>query len=103
MVGSALPAPEKGWKRYDDRNEFIKYNGTYGQSGDTNSGISNVGSNIQFKFRGSKLRILSNYSPYRSYNILIDIDGIEYRYKSYSSATQIQTVLYQKLDLDNIS
>lgn len=64
-VGDQLIAPEKGWKRYDDSNDKIKYSGTWALDVDTNQDnksyytTTDFSSNsaLKFGFYRKKLRI----------------------------------------------
>jgi len=81
-VGVQLTAPEIGWKRYDDSDSRIKYNGDYwkkyAESDEYNSSLTytsqaDINSKIIFKFYGNKLRIImSKYIDYATLAIKID-------------------------------
>ena len=83
-MGSALSAPESGWQRYDDTNEYFYYQGTWdlfhnGSHAYYNGGMSytkSYGDTVKFKFRGSKLRITQQLLYVRSEKIQVKIDDI---------------------------
>ncbi|MCT4563463.1 MAG: hypothetical protein N4A68_04015 [Maledivibacter sp.] len=88
-VGDQLPQPEDGWKRYDNGNDKIIYEGDYwrnvhGFAGfykDTHHSTfpnASLGHAIKFKFTGTKLRILSGSNATYSDHIIINIDGVEH-------------------------
>ncbi|BCZ46919.1 hypothetical protein psyc5s11_29860 [Clostridium gelidum] len=109
-VGYQLTAPEKGWKRYDDKNAYVKY--SYDTSnGDPNTRISCykgtyscvLGEEVyaKFAFKGSKLRITGNRYSSRSDKVVMEIDGIKYRYSCHGDKLDIQNIEFEKLDLEN--
>ena len=119
--GVQLTAPEKGWKRYDDKelkdisaelgeNVLFNSNGdptgkigyydnTYTYFGSQD--IAGKGSYIRFNFKGSKIRIISGHNDERSNKVLIKIDGINYRYDTYSNNIINQVVSFEKIGLEN--
>ena len=110
-VGQQLTSPESGWTRYDDTNSNIKYSGnyglvqhnanSYGTYNDDYHCIMGEGSGTEFSFIGTKLRIIGDICHDRSNNILVEIDGVAYRYDAHSSAYVVQTILFEKLYLEN--
>ncbi|AGF59565.1 putative repeat protein (TIGR01451 family) [Clostridium saccharoperbutylacetonicum] len=86
-VGNVLKLPEVGWKRYDDTNKNIKYDGTLWTTvgySDNYTGAthvvyrttnSNINSSYKFNFSGTKLRILTDYNIDHSNSEKIIIDG----------------------------
>ncbi|WP_252216104.1 Ig-like domain-containing protein [Clostridium sp. VAP41] len=95
-IGDKILNPEKGWKRYDDRNSKIQYNGDWSNR-DTSSNkyastdhcTMNVNDSATFAFYGSKLRILSQYASMNSDNIIISVDGVD---------TKVSTALGSQTD-----
>lgn len=99
-IGQALTAPESGWKRYDDQDSLIRYQGTWTQnlsySGAYSStmkyGTSN-GISIKIRFLGTKFRFIGRI--YRGYaqNISVAIDGVSYGTFSQDGPSTINQVL----------
>ncbi len=108
-VGQQLTSAEAGWKRFDDNYSNIKYSGSYGD-GDataklqyfnkTYSVMYNDGSCARFNFKGSEIRIIGALGTIRSNNILIEIDGVDYRYNAQSSSSKFQYIEFEKLGLN---
>jgi hypothetical protein len=104
VVGDQLNGPELGWKRYDDTNSAIKYNGIFtinSKSGPYNN-TEHLGTNnasfIEFDFIGTKLRIIqARWSDY-SQQVSITIDGNTETY-SENGSNQYQTLVYEKMNL----
>ncbi|MFA9466779.1 MAG: fibronectin type III domain-containing protein [Velocimicrobium sp.] len=104
-VGEKLTSAENGWQRIDDRNSNIEYIGsdwikkesTY-YSNQTISYSSSEDKEIRFKFKGTKIRLLSNKSTSRSVNY-ITIDGVEETYSELSTTDQYQIITYEKTGL----
>jgi len=106
-VGEQLKNPETGWKRYDERDSSIVYTGTdwtkktfnqyFNQTISYTSSADNV---IKFKFKGTKIRIISNKNTaaYRGLNY-ISIDGVIDSYSEISSNEQFQIIVYEKTEL----
>lgn len=102
-VGKQLTVPEAGWRRYDDTDSRIKYNGTGWSYNINNTGYynnsnnatknSNLYANISFKFKGTKLRIIDALSNNRSNNIQINVDDTIYEYSSYTSGSNVLACL----------
>lgn len=100
-VGQPLTAPEAGWKRYDDTNPYMSYNGDWDAlagSSYYNNGIHNTnasGAQVSFNFIGTKLRIIGTRQPKHSTTITVSIDGIEVgNFNEYGS------LIYQLLDFE---
>ncbi|WP_061312808.1 Ig-like domain-containing protein [Clostridium botulinum] len=103
-VGEQLTQPEEGWKRYDNDNDKIKYNGEGWQSiqgfgnkygKDTFLVAPANNSTIEFKFYGSKLRIYGNENP----GNIITIDGQDYEMPSYRLDNSIR-LCYENTSLN---
>lgn len=112
-VGQRLATPEAGWRRYDDNSSYFTkspnvvavtnnssfYSSTYisAQIAYPYDGSENY---IRFKFMGSKVRLISSFSAFRSNNIKVTIDGIVHRYNSGTSgATVYQVLVFEKTGL----
>lgn len=80
-IGDILKEPEPGWKRYDDNNSFITYEGNWQinlSSAAAYSGKYHVcsgKSKISFSFEGSKLRIIGGTNRYWTGTVYVEIDG----------------------------
>lgn len=106
-VGQVLTAPESGWRRYDDGDSRLLYKGsgwirgaTYSSAYKTTLSYSyNYGDTINFKFYGSKLRLIDAKNLDRENNSIITIDGIDYNYNAYNSSTIYQVLIFEKTDL----
>ena len=107
-AGDKLPSPEAGWQRFDERNSYFEFTGSnwiqkeapsfYYK--DTISYTSSDDGIIKFKFKGTKLRIISNKntSTYRGTN-QISIDGKIETYSEISTGEQYQIITYEKTNL----
>lgn len=104
-VGDKLENPEAGWQRIDDRDSLIKYSGEISQMEsdnyyeNTQTYLNNNGK-IQFKFKGTKLRIITPRYIERSSNTKIVIDGNIETYSEYGSIVYF-CLVYEKLDLED--
>ena len=108
-IGQPLPAPEPGWKRYDDADEAIMYTGAFThQTGASTSTLWNgtqsystdPNAKITFKFIGSKLRLIVYTYNNRSNNIEIKIDDtIIETFAENVPHDQTFTLVYEKTDL----
>lgn len=104
QVGQQLLTPDIGWKRIDDSDNRILYTGTkLTATGSYNNGtityFQNNNCKIQFKFYGTKLRIIDTVYSDRSNNIQIKIDGNIYNYSDYSSSLINQVLVFEKNSL----
>lgn len=106
-VGQTLIAPETGWRRYDDTDSRIIYNGTWvkvtssSMYNGSNQYTQSVGSKIQFKFFGTKLRIISYGSSACSPFVSIAIDSVTESFSEKLVTSQYQTLVYEKTGLSN--
>lgn len=109
-IGQTLPSPENGWKRYDDSNGFIVYNGNWFINGAV--GIWNgsqhysneLGVSLEFCFKGTELRILGQTFPNGDNNIKITIDGQTETFSQQGSSSGVDTyqiLNYEKTGLIN--
>ncbi|MDT3495970.1 hypothetical protein NLU03_16510 [Bacillus toyonensis] len=106
-IGQVLQNPETGWKRYDDGDSLITYEGAW-EIRDSSSAaygkfhVSGGNSKIQFSFVGSKLRIIGATSRFWSGTVNVEIDGIKcgsYRIDDPDSYGEFSVLLYEKDDL----
>jgi hypothetical protein len=104
-IGQQLTAPESGWRRYDDTDSRFNYSGTWSTATSTNNYNNttrwtvDITANINFKFYGSKLRIIAGTNNTSSSNIIIVIDGIEYSYSNYSDGSDLYKILLFDISL----
>ncbi len=108
-IGDQLLQPEDGWKRVDDTDSLLKYQGTWekGSSSDWYNGTYHyVKDNdskgaVEFDFYGTQLRIITCFdvASYRTDDILITIDGVTEKYSEIASAKVYQGLAYEKLGL----
>ncbi len=114
-VGKQLPEPEPGWQRIDDADSSIFYEGTWyldtgannftgGTWHHTNTSYDGLGVSINFKFVGSKIRLISNINNSLTRKATVVIDGIKENYNPYYPVdwTQIgplHTIVYEKNNL----
>ncbi len=107
-VGQQLTAPESGWRRYDDFDSRIQYIGNWITA--SNSAYYSSSSHyitnstngvINFKFYGSKLRIISPLYPTYSNRISIKIDNVTEEFSVVESSTILQGLVYEKTELIN--
>ncbi|MFT8352096.1 Ig-like domain-containing protein, partial [Clostridium saccharoperbutylacetonicum] len=104
-VGSQLTSPEKGWKRADDTNSSIKYDGNWSTTNNATRYkgalhyTAQKGASVSFKFYGTKLRyICETWSPYPS-NVSIKIDDLPNGNINQSLGVNYQCVAYEKINL----
>lgn len=99
-IGQVLTTPESGWRRYDDQDSRIKYDGIGISKIDTgyyNSTMSYIQvdtiGKIIFKFYGTKFRILSDrYTEDRSSTIFLEVyvdDVLSGTYTTYGTQNKI--------------
>lgn len=105
-VGQQVIAPELGWKRYDANTSTMLFSGTW--ASETNTAYYNStyfytntsGSNVKFKFSGTKIRVISTRNSGHSANISISIDGVSETFSEKGALTH-QVLLYEKFGLPN--
>ncbi|MFJ5564359.1 Ig-like domain-containing protein [Lysinibacillus xylanilyticus] len=109
-IGEHLPQPEEGWKRYDNTNPAIKYEGSWRHVTSTSPRYNNteshsnvVNSSIEFYFVGTDLRIINTMANNRDSINYITIDGEKENYSDYSNNPlgDNHIVTYEKLNLEN--
>jgi hypothetical protein len=106
-VGQTLPAPEEGWRRYDDTDSRIKYSSEVsnlalsGQAYGNECKVVPLNDIVSFKFYGSKLRIIGIYDPDNQSDIIsITIDGFTENFSERKSPWTNYVICYEKLNLD---
>lgn len=112
-VGDVLKEPEPGWKRFDDTDSNIKYEGNWVASeksaerfnGTLHFKHSTQGTDpiaIEFHFKGTKLRLITLVNSLYDKNLKITIDGVTETFSSYkNAATAAQILTYEKMGLSN--
>ena len=106
VIGQALASPETGWRRYDDTLGSITYVNTWqtysdsNQSGGSMKWTQVVGASAEFKFKGTKLRIIGRHYSDRSETNTVIIDGVSYTF-SQRSATVEKALSFEVLNLSN--
>ncbi|RFZ76769.1 hypothetical protein DS742_21995 [Lacrimispora amygdalina] len=108
-IGSILRAPESGWQRYDDQNEYFYYQGTWNEIKNGSAAYyyggmvysRNSGEAVKFKFKGSKLRVTHQLLYNRSAKIQVKIDDIVVgSYSMYHPTLSTdQCLVFEKNDL----
>ncbi|MGZ0051961.1 hypothetical protein [Brevibacillus gelatini] len=108
-IGDQLTAPENGWRRYDDLNKTIRYNGLFSTQSYTSAYAGNYkystspGAKITFTIFGSKLRIIGRQYPYSTFqysrNTHVYIDGVRKATYSHDGTDQTQTILAEIVGL----
>ncbi|HDR6820862.1 TPA: hypothetical protein QCV77_004417 [Bacillus thuringiensis] len=112
-VGDVLKGPEPGWKRFDDMDSNIKYEGNWVASRNvtdrfngtihykhTSQGTDPIA--IEFHFKGTKLRLITLVNSLYDKNLKITIDGVTETFSSYkNAATAAQILTYEKMGLSN--
>lgn len=115
-AGKQLPEPEPGWQRIDDADSSIVYKGKWTLRSDLpnftnntlhffNSTYDGLDNTINFKFKGSKIRLLCNLNSSLTRKATIEIDGNKIDFNSYGPIHWTQmgpsyTVIYENTDLD---
>ena len=104
-VGEQLPVPENGWQRYDDTDPNIVYTGTWETENSTGNYLhtghyTETNGKYQFKFYGTKIRLIVVKNTNHPTNIPVKIDGITYTYSEYSSSAKRQVLGFEKTDLE---
>lgn len=112
-VGQSLTNPESGWQRIDDTDTKIKYTGTWTTDNDSRY-ASNLWNNaqyltnesssiIEFKFYGTKLRLIGNPFKNKCTDNTIIIDGVSDTFSAYNSdnTAVFRGLMYEKTGLDN--
>jgi hypothetical protein len=106
-VGLRLIAPESGWKRYDDNLPTYKRTGVWSYDtaqpsyyGGGAWWTNDVNAKLEFKFKGTKIRLLANTYNNKPNNVRISIDGgPEETFSCYSTTDGFQILAYEKTGL----
>ncbi|MBG9765043.1 hypothetical protein [Paenibacillus polymyxa] len=106
-VGDSLTFPEEGWNRYDDTDSHIQYegdgwfkstNGTFYNGSETLTNDNNE-KFIKFNFTGTKIRLITTVSIWKTQNYTLSLDGIEYPYTQYNKRSAFQAISFEKTGL----
>lgn len=108
-VGEQLPEPEQGWARYDESNGNIIYSSDWlnCSSNAYHNGVvkyTNVtGATINFKFYGTKLRLIGVLNEDRPSDIQVLVDGVPYTGNQYATSVIYKGLFFEisGLTLDN--
>ncbi|MCI4247536.1 hypothetical protein MRP26_00980 [Bacillus sp. CCB-MMP212] len=106
-IGQVLKNPETGWRRYDDSDALITYEGAWEIRGSSSAAygkyhICGGKSKIQFSFVGSKLRIIGSTYKFWTGTVNVEIDGEKcgsYNIYDPNSLGGNSVLLYEKNDL----
>ncbi|PFO87279.1 hypothetical protein [Bacillus cereus] len=115
-VGDQLPQPEPGWKRIDDADSNIRYDGKWNfittQKGAYNETFhyysapsgSTEEASATFKFKGTKLRLVA-LSSYFQKKAILKIDGVSYDLTKVEGRPPIngiqQTLMFEATGLED--
>ncbi|WP_260148218.1 hypothetical protein [Paenibacillus polymyxa] len=106
-VGDPLTSPEEGWNRYDDTDSTIQYegngwfkstNGTFYNGSETLTNDNNE-KFIKFNFTGTKIRLITTVSIWKTQNYTLTLDGVEYPYTQYNKKSAFQAISFEKTGL----
>lgn len=107
QVGQPLPAPDPGWKRYEETASGFVFEGpawlvpTSGNYSGSEKFTMNASlHSVKFSFFGTSLRLTSYRGGDRHSLVTVNIDGINYTYSA-KGAAQITTLLFEKNNLEN--
>lgn len=110
-IGQSLPSPEAGWQRYDDSHEALKLIGEdiTKQVAPTDNDFYNKvvtftnnptgNDKITFKFKGTKIRIITYSIGIYSSSVNITIDGNTETYSNYRVPQVLKMLAYEKVGL----
>lgn len=104
-TGVQLPIPESGWQRYDASHNKLNYIGTWNDVSNSSfyGGFERrttvLNDCMRFRFKGTKLRIISNLYSTFSNNIEVKIDGQTYNYSLYSSSDIYPGIAFEIVNL----
>ena len=107
-IGQVLKSPETGWRRYDDANTLITYEGDWRIAESSYAAYGKYHlcagkSKIRFSFVGSKLRIIGGTHKGWTGTVYVEIDGENCgTYTNYNPASygEYSILLYEKNDLE---
>ncbi|MGQ4706327.1 hypothetical protein [Bacillus thuringiensis] len=107
-IGQVLKNPETGWRRYDDSDALITYEGAWEIRGSSSAAygkyhICGGKSKIRFSFVGSKLRIIGATYKLWPGTVNVEIDGVKYGSYTVGDPDSLEgnysVLLYEKKDL----
>ncbi|SFM11485.1 hypothetical protein [Pelosinus propionicus] len=107
-IGNQLLQPENGWKRYSNMDSNILYIGSWITLADDanfwsrehHDLESSSGGQIQFKFKGTKIRLIDHRHPNRCSTLKAIIDGELFDFSEYGTS-QHRTIVFEKIGLEN--
>lgn len=106
MIRNQLTSPQAGWRRYDDSDSRLLYEGTWDRiTNDSNNHNSTlvysnvVGSTVMFKFYGTKIRLIAVINTVDGDSVPINIDGVQEYYNQNNSTAVGKVVVYEKIGL----
>lgn len=106
-IGQVLAVPEAGYRRYDDTDFRFRYSGTwsnrahaaYYKGAQTIQNPTVIGNKIEFRFLGSKLRIITSTYPTYASSVNVTIDGVVENY-SLAIGSENMALVYEKEGLE---
>ena len=99
-VGDKLLAPEAGWKRFNQNNSNIQYDGLWRTFRDTYE-LGDINATIKFNFIGNKIRIIANRYTDSNLNLEISIDGNKQTFSESSNAFEESILVFENRNLEN--
>ncbi|MCC0628510.1 MULTISPECIES: hypothetical protein [unclassified Clostridioides] len=107
-IGSTLPQPEQGWKRYDNTDSRIKYINKWTMYNDTTTAYNNTGcitnyrhgenGILEFRFTGPKIRLIVPGSDASHTNkCTVEIDGEKFIASQCTPSLVHPNYIYQML------
>lgn len=106
-VGDNLPAPENGWIRYDNTSSFFVFGDGWEHLIDSKNNKPYSGTlteqpgKVDFKFEGTKIRLITSSNYSYSKKVAISIDGVTEYFSPYKEITEYSpdTLIYEKANL----
>lgn len=107
LIGVPLTAPEEGWKRYGGYIPQLSLIGSWEYATATPAPnykndvyrTTTSGDMIKFKFKGSKIRLITNTNYTHTKNAEITIDGVTETFSDWSSTQIAQVLIYEKIGM----
>lgn len=104
--GKVISTPESTWQRIDDNHPAIQYNGsgwapvtgdanTYNGTAHYITLASTVTNTVNFKFYGTKMRIIDLWYTNRVNNVSITVDGFPYTYNPQNAQNTYRTMVFE--------
>jgi hypothetical protein len=111
-VGEQLLQPEDGWKRYDDTDDYILYQGDWQKliiydkyyQNTVHTLVNHVSTQndtITFMFQGNKIRLVGGFASNQSKTVQVTIDGQKSYYSAYNDKLLRGHLLYENTDLSD--